>query len=103
MAMREPLIESLGDKRIALLRNHGSLVCGNSIGDVYVAHHNLEFACQNQVAALSGGSEVVAIAPEVMAHIAEQDRANAGRRSNGGKDWAALMRLVERIAPDYCS
>jgi ribulose-5-phosphate 4-epimerase/fuculose-1-phosphate aldolase len=103
MAMRAPLIESLGDKRVALLRNHGSLVCGDSIGDVYVAHHNLEFACRNQVAAMSGGSELVMIAPEVLEHIAEQDRANDGRRKNGGKDWVSLMRLVERVAPDYCN
>ena len=102
MAMRAPLIESLGDKRVALLRNHGSLVCGASIGDTYVAHHNLEFACQNQVAAMSGGAELVMIAPEVLEHIAEQDRANDGRRKNGGKDWVSLMRLVERVAPDYC-
>ena len=103
MAMRAPLIESLGDKRVALLRNHGSLVCGDSIGDVYVAHHNLEFACQNQVAAMSGGSELVMIAPEVLAHIDEQDRANAGRRQNGGKDWTSLLRLAGRVAPDYCT
>ncbi len=101
MAMREPLIESLGDKRVALLRNHGSLVCGPSIGDTYVAHHNLDFACRNQVAAMSGGSELVLIAPEVLAHIAEQDRKDAGRRKNGGKDWVALMRLADRIAPDF--
>jgi ribulose-5-phosphate 4-epimerase/fuculose-1-phosphate aldolase len=103
MAMRQPLIDSLGNKRVALLRNHGSLICGDSVGDAYVAHHNLEFACQNQVAALSGGSEVVMIAPEVMEHIAEQDRSNSNRRSNGGKDWTALLRLAERIAPDYCN
>lgn len=101
MAMRAPLIESLGDKRVALLRNHGSLICGDSVGDTYVAHHNLEFACRNQVAAMSGGSELVMIAPEVLAHIAEQDRANDGRRKNGGKDWTSLLRLAGRIAPNY--
>jgi len=101
MSQREPLIESLGDKRIALLRNHGSLLCGAGVGDVFVAHHNLEFACRNQVAAMSGGSELVQISPEVLAHIAEQDRKDANRRSNGGKDWVSLMRLADRIAPDY--
>ena len=30
MNMRAPLIEDLGDKKVALLRNHGSLVCGVS-------------------------------------------------------------------------
>ncbi|MCZ6495275.1 MAG: class II aldolase/adducin family protein [Alphaproteobacteria bacterium] len=101
MEMRAPLIKSLGDKNVALLRNHGSLVCGASVGDTFVAHHNLEMACQNQLAAMSGGGELVMIAPEVLEHIAEQDRANDGRRRNGGKDWTSLMRMVERVAPDY--
>lgn len=101
LAMREPLIRDLGDKNIALLRNHGSLVCGDSVGNTYIAHHNLEMACQSQVAALAGGSDVVLISPEVRDYVAAQDKANEGRRKNGGKDWAALKRLLERVAPDY--
>ena len=101
MKQRAPLIRDLGDKKIALLRNHGSLVCGESVGETYIAHHNLELACQGQLAAMTGGAEVVLIAPDVRDYIAAQDRANAGRRKGGGKDWAACMRLVERLYPDF--
>ena len=99
--MRVPLIEDLGDKFIALLRNHGSLVCGDSIGGTYVDHHNLEIACQAQIAALSGGSEIILIDPRVREFAAKQSADNASRRGGGGKDWVACMRLAERRDPSF--
>jgi len=101
MDMRAPLVRDLGDKNIALLRNHGSLVCATSIGAAFVAHHNLEFACQAQLAAMTGGAEVVLIAPEVRERIAKQTAANSDRLSGGGKDWVSCLRLAERIAPSF--
>jgi ribulose-5-phosphate 4-epimerase/fuculose-1-phosphate aldolase len=101
MKQRAPLIRDLGDRNIALLRNHGSLVCGRSIGEVFVAHHNLNMACEAQVAALAGGAEVIHIAPEVVGYMEEQSRRNAGRTSGGGKDWASCLRLAARLAPDF--
>ena len=101
MDMRAPLVRDLGDKNIALLRNHGSLVCAASIGAAFVAHHNLEFACQAQLAAMTGGAELVLIAPEVRERIAKQTAANKDRLSGGGKDWVSCLRLADRIAPDF--
>lgn len=101
MDMREPLIRDLGDKNVALLRNHGSLVCGNSIGDVFVDHHNLNFACEAQIATLAGGGEYVEITPEVREYMEKQNRANTVRRSNGGKDWVACMRMADRLYPSF--
>jgi ribulose-5-phosphate 4-epimerase/fuculose-1-phosphate aldolase len=101
MEMRAPLIDDLGDKFIALLRNHGALVCGASIGATYVDHHNLEIACQAQIAALSGGSEIILIDPRVRELAAKQSADNASRRGGGGKDWVACMRLAERLDPAF--
>ncbi len=101
MDMRAPLVRDLGDKNIALLRNHGALVCSTSIGAAFVAHHNLEFACQAQLAAMTGGAELVLIAPEVRERIARQTAANPDRLSGGGKDWVSCLRLADRVAPAY--
>jgi len=101
MDMRAPLVRDLGDKNVALLRNHGSLVCAASIGAAFVAHHNLEIACQAQLAAMTGGAEIVLIAPEVRERIARQTAANKDRLSGGGKDWASCLRLADRVAPSY--
>lgn len=98
---RAPLIRDLGSKMIALLRNHGSLVCDTSLGGAFVAHHQLEIACQGQIAALSGGADYTLIAPEVVENAKRQMAEAHGRHKNGGKDWAGLMRLAERLFPDF--
>ena len=101
MDMRAPLVRDLGDRNIALLRNHGSLVCGASVGEVFVAHHNLDFACQAQIAAMAGGAEVVLISEEVRAYIERQQSDNSDRLGGGGKDWQSCLRLAGRLFPDF--
>lgn len=102
MQQRAPLLRDLGDKMIALLRNHGSLVCGRSIGEAFVEHHLLETACRGQIAALSAGIEnIVLISPEAQVYADGQMQAGHERRANGGKDWKASLRMADRLFPEY--
>jgi ribulose-5-phosphate 4-epimerase/fuculose-1-phosphate aldolase len=102
MRQRAPLIRDLGDKKIALLRNHGSLVCGAMIGGAMVAHNQLEVACQGQIAALSAGAdEIVLVSPESQAYALEQVRSLNAGRDDGGKDWKGMVRMADRMFPDY--
>jgi ribulose-5-phosphate 4-epimerase/fuculose-1-phosphate aldolase len=96
-AMRAPLLASLGDKRVALLRNHGALVCGRSIAEAFVLHHFLEMACKGQIAALSGGAKVTLIPDAVCEEGARQFEA----ADPVGKDWGACLRLAERLDPSF--
>jgi len=106
-AQRAPLIRDLGDKKIALLRNHGSLVCGPTIGAAMVAHYQLEIACQGQIAALAGGSEVVLDRPggsAVCAGAGQDQQRRQGRRRQGLEGPAAAgERLFPTIATDAFS
>ena len=95
-AMREPLLRDLGDKRVALLRNHGALVCGRSIPEAFVTLHFLEMACKGQIAALAGGTKVTLIADAVCERGARQFE----EADPVSKDWDACLRLARRIAPD---
>lgn len=96
-AMQAPLLASLGDKRIALLRNHGALVCGRSIAEAYVLHHFLEMACKGQIAALSGGARVTLIAEDVCEKGARDFEAS----DPVSKDWGACLRLARRLHPSF--
>jgi len=98
---REPLLKDIEGKNIAILRNHGSLVCGPSIGAAMVQHHQLEIACQGQIAALAGGREIVLIDPEVQKYAIEQTKTSNAGRGDGGKDWKGMVRLADRLFPDY--
>ncbi|MDB5839088.1 MAG: hypothetical protein JWQ23_1040 [Herminiimonas sp.] len=97
---REPLIKSLGEKNVALLRNHGALVCGRSIRQTFVDNHYLEMACRGQIAALAGGTEVTLI-PDHVCEVGAEQYSKIDPKQAGGKDWGACLRLLERLYPDY--
>ncbi|MDX3908036.1 MAG: class II aldolase/adducin family protein [Pigmentiphaga sp.] len=100
MSQRAPLIASLGPHRVALLRNHGALVCGRTVQEALVDHNYLEMACRGQIAALAGGSEVHLIPDDIAAFGASQINFEDPAQS-GAKDWAACLRLAYRLDPGF--
>ncbi|KAK3259498.1 hypothetical protein CYMTET_31506 [Cymbomonas tetramitiformis] len=65
-AERETLVQDLGPKSMCMfLRNHGTLVCGESIGDCMIRCYYLHKACEQQVkaATLAAAQEGVMILP----------------------------------------
>ena len=49
---RTRIVEDLGDKKAMILRNHGLLTCGSSVGEAFRMMMDLDRACQAQVANL---------------------------------------------------
>jgi ribulose-5-phosphate 4-epimerase/fuculose-1-phosphate aldolase len=106
---RERLREDLGELKIMLLRNHGTLALGRTPGEAWTGIYGLEKACSAQVAALSVGRDHVLIAP--------QDAQDEARRQVTGQSidgilrdkrkphdqlaWEAVLRKVERLSPGY--
>ena len=107
-AEKRRLVADLGDKPVMILRNHGLLTVGKTPGQAFLRMFYLERACQIQVDAMAGGAPLVLPPPEVCEHTARQfagadgdrDYADVGSPSLA---WQAMLRLVDRIAPDYQS
>ena len=103
---KKRLVADLGDKPVMILRNHGLLTVGATPGQAFLRMFYLERACQIQVDAMAGGAPLVLPPPEVCEHAARQfggadgdrDFADAGSPSLA---WQAMLRLADRIAPDY--
>jgi ribulose-5-phosphate 4-epimerase/fuculose-1-phosphate aldolase len=96
------IVSDLGDKSVAILRNHGALVCGKSTGEAFIAHFQFEMACRAQVAALSAGMEnVTFVAPASQDYTIQQFDAAGARRATGGKDWQGFLRRADRLFSDY--
>jgi ribulose-5-phosphate 4-epimerase/fuculose-1-phosphate aldolase len=100
MDMRKPLIEDLGDAYVALLRNHGALVCGRTLKEAFTLHHMLDMACQGQIAALSAGEGNYTTIPHDVCLYARDQIENL-EHAAGSKDWGAVMRLAERLDPGF--
>lgn len=103
---RERLVADLGDTKIMLLRNHGTLAFGASPGEAWLYIHQLETACTAQVRTLSIGREGVLIAPEaaqeeVKRQISAPRSPVQGTRSTYQLVWEAALRKAGRLSPGF--
>ena len=58
---RDRLQESLGDKRVLILRNHGLLTVGKTVAEAFIRLYRLESACQVQLDAGAAGLSLIHI------------------------------------------
>lgn len=96
------LTGDLGDKTVLIMRNHGTLVVGRSIGEAFLLNHYLERACAIQMQALTSGRAIVEPGDKVCAEIAGgwiENKPNSGIAGN--RDWTAVRRQMDRLDPTY--
>lgn len=98
------LTDALGDGRILIMRNHGTLTTGRTIGEAFSWMFRLEKAAKIQIAALAGERELTPVAPEVVEHtIARGARSYTDQHWSPGAriEWAAFRRKIDREDPGY--
>jgi ribulose-5-phosphate 4-epimerase/fuculose-1-phosphate aldolase len=99
--MTPKLVRDLAGGSLLILRNHGVLVCGESVAEAVVNHHFLEMACQGQIAALAAGDGNYTVPSTEACDYAHSQFMDSGNFLKGGKDWAACLRLADRLDPSY--
>lgn len=93
----ERIAAALGDKRAAILQNHGILTVGKSVESAVAGYVAFENACQTQLLAEAAGT-VKPISPEVARHTAGQ----GGRRNDPGAfGFRPLWERILREQPDF--
>lgn len=98
---RERLVADLGTKNAMILRNHGTLAVGETVGEAFIRLYYLERACEAQILALSGGAQLLNHPPQ------GTPEKTAGQGRDGLKivgnmlAWPALRRKMDRISPGY--
>ena len=97
---RDRLVRDLGPHSAMILQNHGLLAAGRTIPEAFNTIYYLERACQAQVAALSGGAELVTPPEAVRQHTAAQFQ-GVGRLEHYEMMWESCLRLIETDRPDY--
>jgi ribulose-5-phosphate 4-epimerase/fuculose-1-phosphate aldolase len=97
---RPRLVADLGDKSTMILRNHGTLAVGETVGDTFVKLYFLERACSMQLRTLAGGRPLHLPAEDVAQKTAEQGRDGLPIVANA-LAWPALVRSLDRAGADY--
>ena len=96
---RPRIVADLGDKKLMILRNHGLLSVGKTMGEAFVWMYRLETACRMQIDALSGGAELNPISNATQKRTIAQGLKmySQGGFIEAGLEWPALIRQLERI------
>ncbi|MXP10508.1 class II aldolase/adducin family protein [Pseudoblastomonas halimionae] len=94
------LLANLGDKRILMLRNHGPVVIGKTIPQMFQTMWALQRACEIQVATLSMGQPLHVSQDVVDVHQRDM-QVMQGDSGGGVFDFGAWMRKMDRIDPGY--
>jgi ribulose-5-phosphate 4-epimerase/fuculose-1-phosphate aldolase len=98
---RQRIVADLGDKRALLLRNHGLLTVGRSVAEAFQLMYYLNLACEVQIAAQSTGAELAIPSPAVCEKVAAQYDETNFDEGELDLEWAAHLRLLDKIDPSY--
>ncbi|EJM34496.1 ribulose-5-phosphate 4-epimerase-like epimerase or aldolase [Pseudomonas sp. GM33] len=99
---QERLVSSLGNHQALILRNHGLLTIGNTIGKAFQRMFFLEQACQTMLDILSTGCAFNFVPESVLENTASRwADGSSDASANDDLEWAALRRLADKLYPDY--
>jgi ribulose-5-phosphate 4-epimerase/fuculose-1-phosphate aldolase len=101
------LTQNLGDAEVLILRNHGLLAVGVTVGQAFNNIYRLERACQTQLLAQACNSEISMPPQDVIARsnaqltVMPSPDAKGIKRPHGSIEWPALKRMLDRRDPSY--
>ena len=99
---RPRLQQDLGDNRLMLLRNHGTLTVGETVAEAFLRMYFLERACSMQVATLSANQNWHSPAETVIDKTAAQGSdPTLVKQMTKQLAWPALLRMLDRRDPSY--
>jgi ribulose-5-phosphate 4-epimerase/fuculose-1-phosphate aldolase len=96
---QQRLVRDIGSRNVLILRNHGLLTIGKTVPQAFELMFYLERACQIQIAATSGTQKLIHPSKQVCDHAVAQFDGSPSYIQ--GRDWLALLRLLDRIDPSY--
>ncbi|OZI73925.1 MULTISPECIES: class II aldolase/adducin family protein [Bordetella] len=94
------LIEDLGQGEALILRNHGALTVGRTVGEAFNWMHRLELACRSQLAAQATQQPLQSVPPEILEQTWNNYQPGT-RRPYGVMEWPALLRKLDRLDSSY--
>jgi ribulose-5-phosphate 4-epimerase/fuculose-1-phosphate aldolase len=95
------LQHDLGSANFMLLRNHGALTMGKTIGDAFMHMYDLTRACQIQLQIMSTGMKPIYAPQSIVDGIKAQASIVHSGATGGQTAWPAMVRRVARAYPDF--
>ena len=86
--------EDLGKNNVMILRNHGLLTAGKTIGETFMLMYYLDRACRVQLDLLSTNKEIIKPSDNLLEFAAEQYA--DPKYKLGEHEWPALKRMLKK-------
>jgi ribulose-5-phosphate 4-epimerase/fuculose-1-phosphate aldolase len=100
MAEQEVLVHDLGSTDAMVLRNHGLLTCGRTVGEAFNWMHRMELSCRAQLAAMACNTPLQPVNQQVLDETFMNYQPQT-RRPYGVMEWPGLLRMLDRIDPSF--
>ena len=104
MDERDRIANSLGNYHALILRNHGLLTVGETIGEMFTLMYFLQRACEIQMKVMASNRPWQTIPDEIGESYVRQTRAPSDASAQfrpGVNEWPALKRLLDDSDPSY--
>ncbi len=105
---RTRLVGDMGDKPVMILRNHGTLVAGETVAQTFSMMWHLEKAMQAQIDALASDKKLTypseAVATQIAGHGFTKTRIEQyadGASPLGRLEWPGLLRMLDRMDASF--
>ena len=95
---RERLVKDLGENKLMILRNHGTLALGKNAAEAFTSIYFLEKACTYQVRAMAGSLEFNMPSDAAIETTNKQGQA---REMAAALLWPAVKRKMENLDPSF--
>ena len=101
----ETILNEMGDKKIAMIRNHGILVAASSVAETLFLTITLEYACQCQLSGLQTGRKNYFFDSKTARELSEEFVHNPNNRNifDGSLQWEGWLRKLDRMNSCYRS
>jgi ribulose-5-phosphate 4-epimerase/fuculose-1-phosphate aldolase len=98
---RERIVQSLGNNIALVLRNHGLVSVGDTAADMFSTMFYLCRVCEIQESTLSMGLPIKTLDPSLVDRVRSQFDKMANDDGDIQLEWAAHMRLLDRLDPGF--
>lgn len=104
---RERLAENLGNRNVMVMKTHGLLTCGATVGQAFVRMFRLQRACEVQLAAQATGASLIVPPKSVQAltlklnNDFESVEVGDGYSRVANPEFDAMVRLMDRKDPSF--
>ncbi len=100
---RDRIVADMADKGAMLLRNHGTLAVGETVGEAFLKLYFLERACQAQILALSASPGSLNVPPQGAPEVTAQQGKMGLKRAANALAWPALLRKAHRLDSSFAT